>query len=239
MAGSAKPVLVVGSINTDLVVTTGRLPATGETVAGTTFATYQGGKGANQAVAAARLGARVMMAGMVGSDAYGPESIRQLDAQSVDCGQVGVADGASGIAVITVGGDGQNTIVVVPGANALVSEEFVEARRALIREAGMVLAQLEIPMAAVLRLAEVCEQEGVPLMLDPAPAGALPEGLLAQCAWVTPNETEAAFYAGGETGGDPETTVRALRDRGCAECRAEAGRAGGRMSRRRAGSRSP
>lgn len=100
--------------------------------------------------------------------------------------------------MITVAAGGHNTIVVVPGANALMSAEYLESKRAVIREAGIVLAQLEIPLEAVLRLAQICGEEGVPLMLDPAPAQTLPDELLGLCAWFTPNETEAAFYAGAE-----------------------------------------
>jgi ribokinase len=191
-----KPLVVVGSINTDLVVTAKRLPQRGETIPGTSFHTYQGGKGANQAVAAALLGANVIMVGKVGSDAFGAESIRQLQERGVDCSHVMVEPGDSGLAVITVGAAGENTILVIPGANAAVTPEFVESRRAVIREAGMVMTQLEIPMAAVLRVAEICNEEKVPLMLDPAPAQKVPEALFGLCQWITPNETEAAFYAG-------------------------------------------
>jgi ribokinase len=192
-----KPIVVVGSINSDLVVTTKHLPLKGETITGRTFDTYQGGKGANQAVAAARLGAKVAMIGKVGSDSFGSESIRQLEGHGVDCSHVGIEYGPSGIAVITVAEGGQNTIVVVPGANGAVSSEFIATKRTVIREAGLVLAQLEIPLSAVLTLAEICREEGVPLMLDPAPAQDLPAGLMALCEWFTPNETEAEFYMGG------------------------------------------
>jgi len=147
-----KPIVVVGSINTDLVVTAEHLPLKGETLAGRAFNTYQGGKGANQAVAAARLGAKVAMVGKVGSDAFGAESIRQLEGHGVDCSHVGIEYGPSGIAVITVAEGGQNTIVVVPGANGAVTSEFVASKRTVIREAGLVLAQLEIRLDAVLML---------------------------------------------------------------------------------------
>ena len=197
MFAGSKPVVVVGSINTDLVAQADRLPLKGETITGKSFHTFQGGKGANQAVAAGKLGANAIMVGKVGSDSFGAESIRQLTASGVDCTHVAVESGDSGLAVITVGADGQNTIVVIPGANALVTPAFIESKRDVIKAAGMVLAQLEIPLESVLRLAQICHEEDVPLMLDPAPARELPGELLSLCSWITPNETEAQFYAGG------------------------------------------
>ena len=215
MGNRPKTIVVVGSINTDLVVTADRLPLPGETITGNGFASFQGGKGANQAVAAAQLGATVSMIGKVGSDAFGAESIRQLQERRVNCDHVEIAPGDSGLAVITVGAGGQNTIIVVPGANAQVSPSFVESRRSVIREAGIVLGQLEIPVETVVRLAEICKQEGVPLMLDPAPAKALPPGLLELCDWFTPNETEAAFYTGEGNGlGPVEEIAASLRAKG-------------------------
>jgi ribokinase len=209
-----KHVVVVGSINTDLVVKAASLPLRGQTITGDSFHTYQGGKGANQAVAAARAGAQVAMIGKVGSDSFGAESIRALEASGVDCTHIAVEPGDSGLAMITVGASGENTIVVLPGANAAVTTEFIEGKRATIREAGIVLAQLEIPLATVVRLAEICREEGVPLMLDPAPAVALPEKLFGLCDWITPNETEAAFYADTDPGDPPSEVARALRKRG-------------------------
>jgi len=213
MLQGLKPLVVVGSINTDLVMTVDRLPQRGETIPGTSFHTYQGGKGANQAVAAAMLGATVMMVGKVGSDAFGAESIRQLGSRGVDCEHVATEQGDSGLAIITVGAAGENTILVLPGANAAVTPEFVESKRAVIRSAGMVLVQLEIPVESVLRLGQVCAEEGVPMMLDPAPAKELPQELFALCRWVTPNETEAMFYAGG-TQGSSAKVANALLNKG-------------------------
>jgi ribokinase len=214
MIAQSKHIVVVGSINTDLVVTSERLPCTGETVTGRSFATFQGGKGANQAVAAAQLGAKVSMIGKVGSDSFGAESLRELQRRGVNCEHVHTEPGDSGIAVITVGRDGQNTIVVVPGANALVSPEFIESKRSVIREAGIVLAQLEIPIESVVYLAQLCEHEGVPLMLDPAPTQSLPHTLLPFCEWLTPNETEASFYIDPETADSPEEVAKALHAKG-------------------------
>ncbi len=211
-----KRVVVVGSINTDLVVTAGKLPARGETITGTSFRTFQGGKGANQAVAAAMLGAKVTMVGKVGDDAYGAESIRQLKRVGVDCAHVGIEPGESGLAVITVGVGGENTIIVVPGANGAVSPKFIESKRDVIAGAGMVLAQLEIPVESVLRLAEMCHEFGVPLMLDPAPARELPAAIFALCEWITPNETEAQFYLKRGANEGPEAIAGELLQTGVA-----------------------
>jgi ribokinase len=194
-SSTPKAIVVVGSINTDLVATTPRLPRPGETITGSCFATFQGGKGANQAVAAAQLGATVTLIGKVGSDAFGSTSIHALQSRGVQCDHVAQEPGDSGVAVITVDASGQNSIVVIPGSNAHVTPDFVESKRSVIREAAIVLAQLEIPLGTVLRLARICREERVPFMLDPAPAIALPPELFTLCDWFTPNETEAAFYA--------------------------------------------
>jgi ribokinase len=213
MSKNLKPVVVVGSINTDLVITADRLPQRGETAPALAFRTYQGGKGANQAVAAALLGATVIMVGKVGSDDYGTKSVHALEACGVDCTHVAVQPGESGLAFITVGAAGENTILILPGANATVTPDFIESKRDIIRSAGMVLTQLEIPVASVLRLAQICAEEGVPLMLDPAPAAELPPDLFPLCRWITPNETEAAFYA-ETSGSDPAIVAKALLQRG-------------------------
>ncbi len=194
-AKSMRPIVVVGSINMDLVSAAPRIPIAGETLLGSGFHMHPGGKGANQAVAIARLGYPVEMIGMVGADLFG-EQLR-LHLQSVGVGVAGVetVKGPTGIAAITVASSGENCIVVTPGANAAVSPEYVEQHRSLIRSAGMVLAQLEIPVESVERLAEICAETDVPLMLDPAPARALSSRLLQRVRWITPNETEAEFYS--------------------------------------------
>ena len=193
-----KPVVVVGSINIDLVVTTDRIPVEGETVAGRNFQTHSGGKGANQAVAVARLGYPVQMIGRVGSDVFGKQLLADLKEAGVDVSAVMISDGASGVASITVTESGQNSIVVVPGANALLTPADLDANIWQLRQAGMVLAQLEVPLATVEHLAQICFNERIPLMLDPAPACYLPAKLFQAVTWFTPNETEAAFYVVGE-----------------------------------------
>src|SRR5215467_1047323 len=185
-----KPIVVVGSINIDLVARAERIPRSGETVSSSDFQMHPGGKGANQAVAVARLGYPVRMIGRVGSDAFAEKLRAQLTASCVDASLVLTSEGPSGVAVIAVAANGENAIVVTAGANAQVSPEDVHSNARVIREAGAVLTQLEIPFATVECLAGLCAQAGVPLLVDPAPARALPAGLLEQVSWLTPNETE-------------------------------------------------
>jgi ribokinase len=182
----------------DLVAMADHIPVVGETVAGYDFQTHHGGKGANQAVAIARLGYPVQLIGRLGSDRFGEELREGLQREGVDITGVEKVDGTSGIAVIVVSSQGENCIVVTPGANARLSANDLEHYVDQIQSASLVLAQLEIPIETVLRLAEICEREGVPLMLDPAPAQTLPDRMLSLITWFTPNETEAGFFAKGE-----------------------------------------
>jgi ribokinase len=193
-----KPIIVVGSINTDLVSVTKRIPAVGETVIGSDFQIHSGGKGANQAVAVARLGYPVRLIGRLGNDAFGAELRTNLEKAGVEITAVSTSDGASGVAVIVVSEHGENSIVLAPGANSKVTPEDIDANISIVRRAGMVLAQLEIPLETVEYLAHVCARENVPLILDPAPARELPPGIFKDIAWFTPNQTEAAFYLGIE-----------------------------------------
>ena len=211
----SKPIVVVGSINLDLVAVAARIPSVGETVLGTDFQTHPGGKGANQAVAVARLGYPVHMIGRLGDDAFGAQLRNHLAKAGVDTEGVATNPGASGVAVIAVSSKGENSIIVAPGANAKLTPQDLESNLELIRHAGLVLAQLEIPLDTIERLAEMCSREDVPLILDPAPARELPRAVLERAAWFTPNESEAAFYAEGELNGAPERTVEVLFDKGC------------------------
>ncbi len=197
MSGS-KPIVVVGSINTDLVTVTERIPLAGETVLGSDFHIYPGGKGANQAVAVARLGYPVRMIGCVGSDSFGPQSREHLRSAGVDVEMVGASDGPSGIAVICVSSRGENSIIVTPGANASVSPAVIEQHASAIRGAGAVVAQLEIPLESVEYLAMLCSRANVPLILDPAPASSFSPEVFRCVTWLTPNQTEAAFYINGQ-----------------------------------------
>ena len=189
-----KPIVVVGSINLDLVAVAEKIPAIGETVIGTDFQIHPGGKGANQAVAIARLGYPVRMIGKLGSDQFGSQLRGHLESSRVDLVGVGTSDGPSGVALILVSSKGENSIVVAPGANGKVTPEDISENLAIIREAGIVLTQLEIPLETVEYLSSVCARENVPFILDPAPASKLSQKVLQQVDWFTPNETEAAFY---------------------------------------------
>ena len=221
---TGRPIVVVGSINMDLVVHAQQIPAAGQTLLGNRFQMHPGGKGANQAVGVARLGWPVEMIGMLGSeagqlDAMGQALRSHLQAEGVGTDGVGLADAASGVALITVADSGENTIVVAQGANACLTPQWVEQQAARLRSAGMVLVQLEIPLETVVHVARICAEAGVPVMLDPAPARTLPESLYPLLSWMTPNETEAAFYAGEslrESDCDPAVVAATLQGRGAA-----------------------
>ena len=193
---SQKPIVVVGSINSDLVSATRRIPSVGETVIGTDFHVHPGGKGANQAVAVARLGYPVQLIGRLGNDEFSSQLRSHLESSGVDITGVATSDGTSGVAVIVVSEKGENSIVVTPGANFKVTPQDIETNLHSIRNAGIVLAQLEIPTETVDYLATVCARESVPLILDPAPATDLPPHIFDHLAWLTPNQGEAAFYVG-------------------------------------------
>lgn len=191
-----KPIVVVGSINLDLVASAERIPSVGETITGREFKTFHGGKGANQAYAAARLGYPVHMVGCVGQDAFGSQLREGLASVGVKTDCVSTVEGSSGVALITTGGSGENSIVVVPGANGQLTPERLATANPALLQAGFLLAQLEVPLATVEALAALAAQHEIPLMLDPAPARALPASLLRQLAWITPNETEAQHLLG-------------------------------------------
>ena len=191
-----KHVVVVGSINLDLVSSAPKIPLKGETLIGTTFASFPGGKGANQAVAGARLGAHVSMIGKLGDDAFGAQLRANLESAGVNTAAVETDSTTSGIAQIITAENGENVIVVVPGANGNVSPQYVQKHLAIIRDAGIVLTQLETPLETVEYLASITRREGIPLVLDPAPARPLPGSLLAQVDWLTPNESETSSLLG-------------------------------------------
>ncbi len=207
-----KPIVVIGSINMDLVALTPQIPLAGQTLIGTGFATTPGGKGANQAVAVARLGAPVYIVGMVGEDVFGQALVDSLQEAGVATDSVSRVDGPSGIASIAVATRGENSIIVVPGANGRVTPDYLDRHEALIASAGMVLCQLELPMGTAQHALALCARSGVPVMLDPAPAAPLPDSIWPQITWFTPNETEAALYADGAL--SAEESARLLLARG-------------------------
>lgn len=189
-------VVVVGSINMDLVTRAERFPKPGETLLGMDFNRFVGGKGANQAVAAARLGADVRMIGAVGDDEFGYEMLANLSREGVLTENVKtLADKQSGMANITVSG-GDNTIVVVAGANYGLTPEDIRACEAQIAEADVVLSQLEIPLECVTEAAQIARKYGKPFVLNPAPARKLPSELLDLVTLLTPNAYELAISLG-------------------------------------------
>src|ERR1700733_9883593 len=191
-----KPIVVVGSINLDLVATADHVPLPGETIIGKDFRTFHGGKGANQAVGVAKLCYPVSMLGSVGDDSFGSAVKIALRSAGVSVNFVRAVKGSSGVALINIGSDGQNNIVVVPGANAKLLPKDITAHSALLRKAGMILAQLEIPLITLETLGAFAHRYKIPLMLDPAPARELPSGLLQVTAWITPNESETRILCG-------------------------------------------
>ncbi len=182
-------ITVVGSINMDLVVGTERFPKQGETVLGNLYTTVPGGKGANQAVAAARLGDQVHIVGAVGSDAFGTQLLSGLETEQIDTRGVKKTDGASGIANILLS-EGDNRIIVVPGANHELTKSDIDAQKKVIEKSSMVILQLELPIPVVEYTLQLAKQLGVPAILNPAPAGGFTEAMK-QADFLTPNETEA------------------------------------------------
>lgn len=182
-------ITVIGSANMDLVVGTENFPEQGETVLGNVFDTVPGGKGANQAVAASRLGSSVKMVGCVGDDLFGTSIVSNLEKQAVDCGHVQTVDGASGIANILLS-EGDNRIIVVPGANSLLTPAHIDAAEAHIKNSKLVMMQLEIPVETVEYALKKCRMLGVPVLLNPAPAGGFSMDMMPYIDYLTPNETE-------------------------------------------------
>ena len=191
-------VVVVGSLNMDLVTRTERLPHPGETVFGQSFATVHGGKGANQAVAASRLGARVAMLGCVGSDAYGTQLREGLLADQIDCQAVRTVSGsASGVALITVDAKSQNTIVVVAGANGCLEPQDIKTFDQVLQGAQVLVCQLEVPMETVGCVLARGRELGKVVILNPAPvSGPLPGHWYATIDYLIPNESEAWALSG-------------------------------------------
>lgn len=191
-------VVVVGSLNMDLVTQAERLPQAGETLAGQAFFTAPGGKGANQAVAAARLGARVAMVGCVGQDAYGEQLRQALVDEGIDCQAVATAAGvSSGVALIVVDASSQNAIVIVAGGNGHLSADCVQRVDALLQQAQVIVCQLEVPAPTVAYTLARARELGKTVILNPAPAtGPLPKQWFGAVDFLIPNESEAAALTG-------------------------------------------
>jgi ribokinase len=192
-------IVVVGSANTDMVVKTERIPGPGETVIGGEFIMAAGGKGANQAVAAARLGAQVTLVGCLGRDVFGDQAIAGYRQEGIDVSHmVRDAQAASGVALIFVDAQGENSIAVASGANARLTPADVERAKEAIASADVLLVQLEVPILAVQRAIELAHHAGVRVILNPAPARQIDPGLLAQVDIATPNEHEIRVVVGEE-----------------------------------------
>jgi len=189
--------VVVGSSNTDMIIRVPRIPRAGETLLGGEFLTAAGGKGANQAVGAARAGGKVAFIARVGRDAFGDQAIAGLLRDGIDVSRV-FRDKLtpSGVALIFVAQDGENSIAVAGGANAKLSPSDVKKAAGVIRSAGLLVAQLETPLATVTAAVELAVKAGVPVILNPAPARPLPNSLLERISILTPNETEAELLTG-------------------------------------------
>ncbi|MYM95382.1 ribokinase [Duganella vulcania] len=194
---AGKPVVVVGSLNMDLVFRMPRMPEAGETLQGHGYTTSPGGKGANQAVACARLGCQVALVGQAGRDGYGDTLCAALAANGVDIGHVRRTDAAAtGVAVILVEEQGQNRIVLAAGANGMLGPDDIDAARDAIAGAALLIVQLEVPLEAVLRAMRLAAAAGVPVLLNPAPAQALPDRFWPLIDILVPNESEAALLTG-------------------------------------------
>src|SRR5579859_2948363 len=198
-------IVVFGSINVDLVARTPHLPAPGETIQGTTFNTTPGGKGANQAVACARLGTPTRLVGRVGTDSFGDELLANLQANRVNTDGVQRATNtSSGVAVIAVDDHAENTIIVIPGANGAIDQSDLAHLETALEGAGALLMQLEIGLDHVRAAAQMAQARNIPVILDPAPARPLPASLYPLIDIITPNETEAAFLVGFDIGNEAE-----------------------------------
>jgi len=211
--GQNRPkIVVVGSSNMDLVVRSPRIPAKGETILGGDFIMTPGGKGANQAVAAAKLGAEVFFVAKLGDDIFGRQSLSNFHKVGIHTDYVvQTKEAPSGVALITVDDAGDNVIVVAPGANLKLSPEDVRKAQSVIASSGAVAAQLEVPLETVEFAARLANDAGVPFILDPAPAQKLSDELLRMVDVLTPNETEAEILTGIEVT-DEDSALAAAKD---------------------------
>ena len=198
-------IVVVGSANMDMVISASHFPHPGETLTGYGFMTNHGGKGANQAVAAARLGADVSFIGKVGNDSFGQSTIEMLRNEGIDVSGLTVAEDApTGVAIITTVPSGENTIIIEPGANAKLTTEDITQAKDLFAQAAIVLMQLETPIPTLIKAAEMAKRQGAYVVLNPAPATPLPAELLQNVDLLIPNETEAATISGIEVATDED-----------------------------------
>lgn len=204
-------IVVIGSLNMDMVVRTNRSPDAGETLIGQAFALSPGGKGANQAVAAARLGAEVSMIGRVGKDTFGSEMLEIIRNEGIHIEHISVSEHqATGVASIIIEEDGENRIIVVPGANIELTVQDIQALEAVISQTKIIVLQLEMDLAMSEQAIAIAHRKGIPVILNPAPARVLKDEMLAQVSYLTPNETEAGILS-GMTVDSAETAEQAAR----------------------------
>lgn len=211
-------ILVIGSANVDMIVKVPHIPRPGETILGGDFFKVQGGKGANQAVAAARAGGSVTFAGCVGNDSLGTDTISCLKKEGIDVGFIKISpDKPTGVALINVAATGENSISVAPGANHAITQEDIQAIEHVIAKAQIVLLQHEIPFPAISAAIEIAFDHKVPVILNPAPAFPIAPDLLSKIAFLTPNEHEAAMITGHgqEDEKDPRQLAAQLIEMGC------------------------
>ncbi|MCF7802643.1 MAG: ribokinase [Candidatus Marinimicrobia bacterium] len=195
-------VLIVGSANMDMVVRTGHFPKPGETVLGSSFDMFPGGKGANQAVCVAKLGGPSYFLGKMGDDMFAQRLQKTMESDGVDLnGLLNAKDVSTGVASITIDGDGENEIVVVPGSNSELTPENIQEHSGLFERVNVLLAQLEIPMGTVEEAFRVAKKSGLTTVLNPAPAQQLPTSLFPDIDILTPNETELEYLSGNEITG--------------------------------------
>ncbi|HOA74362.1 MAG TPA: ribokinase [Phycisphaerae bacterium] len=213
----ASRIVVVGSSNTDMIIQAARIPRPGETILGGQFTMAAGGKGANQAVAAARAGGSVTFVARVGDDVFGEQAIKGFVSDGIDVAYVTKdAEAASGVALIFVAADGENSIGVASGANGRLSPADVQAAAGAIAAADVLVMQLETPLETVQAAAELAHAKGVRVILNPAPAQPLSDALLARVSVLTPNETEAELLTGIKVDRDEDAgrAAQALRAKG-------------------------
>jgi len=193
----AKSIIVIGSSNTDMVIKAPKFPVPGETLLGGTFFMFPGGKGANQAVAAARLGGQITFIARLGSDIFGDQAMQQFKQEGINTQYI-ISDpkNPSGVALITLDAKGENTIVVAQGANGALTPEDVNKAEKEFEKAGIILMQLETPLATIRSTAAWASRAGKKVILNPAPAQPLPEGLFKELFIITPNESETETLVG-------------------------------------------
>jgi len=192
-----KKIVVVGSSNTDLIIKVPEIPRPGETLLGGEFMTFPGGKGANQAVAAARAGGDIIFIASVGDDSYGEEAIKGYKLDNINTGNVKICKGVpSGIAMITISDSGENAITVASGANARLLPADLDEVEEAFQEADCMLIQLETPLETVQKAVELCNELDTRVILNPAPAANLSDEILSKVSIITPNETEAESLTG-------------------------------------------